>query len=994
MMKPSAVVPGALALFFLLCLILSFAPPPEGVTGSSPERFEGYGRTPGWDTGPPMEMTENPGQPVQAGVAGPFHLTFPHTANGSAAGINCRSSMVLVNNSETNANGTIQLFQQAGTPLVVGTNRGIDDQFDFTLMPGESYRLETDGTGSLKTGWIQVTSDIPLSGSGTFVLADGTGKFLSEVGIGNSATVRNAMIFVDTTSGRDTSLAICNPNASSNATVNLELRKLDGSVLANRSGTPLPPNGQQAKYIRELFPGTIAGVNWASFKGVLVVKSPDTDIGVVTLRTRGTSLTSLPAAPEAVSSLPWSNLTFARIGDGLIGPYRFQTSIVLLNNSTNPVTTTLETLSEAGTPASLNWGSGPVTSVSVSVPAGGAAELNSSGGNNPAVVGWVRTSSTGPIAGSALFTISEQPSGLFVSQTGVPDSPRSSRIGIFGQVSPTVDTGFGITNPYAGELQVNLRLYRTNGPGQFGTFLSQKSLTLPGYGHTARFISEFFSDVPDVKNKVFEGTVIAENPYSWEFNALTLRTRGVYFTSLPVAPLADTTFAPRFTFFASTLLEGTRPYTCFRVVQDYGNNPVKEAVITLDRGQFDLELFKQAGTHGDFLEFILDSILYFGKVFVHEISSDSVGVFSLITGDGVEESSPALFTLKNLASGGVEIRISSSYPAATRLSQASASCLCLEPGAFLLPSGKAQSVSVKQEYESWERTPATGDSLHRSAQSSFSVTTTPATQPRINSVAPHRVKAGDEVVIQGANFSPVAAENTVNFKGKVSYSSPAEVLEASVDRLRVRVPSDAAGSELGLGYRNDIRVVVAGKTSLPYSLDVTFSPSVELGFSNLAAGANSALTLSVKQGSVELGLMETVLKASAGSWIVAGFTPGQVIGTLTSAYRQYSVKVVSSDAAKLVMEATLSGSQDPPAFRLEATAGASGRLKVNLLDLTYTYLIGGNELKVEFSQPVFKMPASAGVGFTLEAVTHSLPERTKVMETAIEMKSELDFSTK
>ena len=101
---------------------------------------------------------------------------------------------------------------------------------------------------------------------------------------------------------------------------------------------------------------------------------------------------SLPAAPEVTNTVQGQTLRFARIGDGLIGPYRLQTSVVFLNHSAKKGTITLEPFSEAGTPASLNWGSGPTVKTTIDVPAGGAVELTSDGSTNPAVIGWANAS--------------------------------------------------------------------------------------------------------------------------------------------------------------------------------------------------------------------------------------------------------------------------------------------------------------------------------------------------------------------------------------------------------------------------------------------------------------------------------------------------------------------------------------------------------------------------------------------------------------------------
>ncbi len=917
------------------------------------------------------------------------YLTFPHTANGSGGGVICKSTIVLINNSETNANGTAYLFRQDGSALVVVSNQGTASSFTFTLMPGESYRLETDGTGAVDIGWIEVVSDIKLSGSGTFLLQDGAGNFLSEVGVGDSPRVRSAMVFVDTTVGRDTSYAICNPSSSAGAAIALELRRLDGTVVSNRNAGVLPPHGQRAQYVREAFDG----VNVTNFRGVLIIRSADIDIGVITLRTRGTSLTSLPAAAEVPDTSQGRTLRFARIGDGLIGPYRFQTSVVLLNHSAQKATVTLEPFTEAGSAASLNWGAGLVTKTTVDVPARGAVELTSAGSTNPAVLGWAKATSTIPLTGSGLFTISDHPSGGFVSQTGVPDSPQSYRISIFGQVSATTDTGFGLTNFQSNEQTVTLKLYKSNGPGQFGTFLKQKTLTLPGNGHTARFISEFFSDVPEVANRTFEGTVLAENQYYWEFTAITLRTRGVYFTSMPVAPNVDAPFAPKLTILTSTLLEGTQPCTCFRISQNGGEVPLGKAVIRSDKGQFDLSAFGKTGTNGELLHYVFDASLFLGRLFVRDFSDDSIEVFGPITSDGTKEAPPAFYQLKNLPGGGVQITMTTNHLGIASLSLPTSVALCVAPGLFRLPAAPAQTLNVTQEYESQDQTLDLGDILKRSAKSTIRTTLQNAAWPRIERVSPARVKGGSEIEICGANFASNPADNKVTLDGKTQFSVNAEVLSASPTRLRVRLPNDIKGSEISLQYRNDLRIEVAGLRSNAYALSVIFAPITSVTFGSLTGGADSALTMAISFSSAELAFMEAALKPSAGAWITNGFTVGETVGAMTLAGRTYDLKVVSSGASKLAMDAIRTGSTDPPVYRVETVAGPGGELKMTTSELTYTVVVGGDTIRLEFTRPVFKMPAGSATDFSVGMTVRSMPERTKMTSTSVEVVQNQAFKT-
>ena len=109
-----------------------------------------------------------------------FRLIFPHTANGTGGGLSIRSSVRIVAISGINTRSTIILRRQNGGDFVMSTNLGRDSRFDFELGPGQALHLESDGSGPVTVGWIEVVSDVPLAGSGTFAIFRSSGEFLSK----------------------------------------------------------------------------------------------------------------------------------------------------------------------------------------------------------------------------------------------------------------------------------------------------------------------------------------------------------------------------------------------------------------------------------------------------------------------------------------------------------------------------------------------------------------------------------------------------------------------------------------------------------------------------------------------------------------------------------------------------------------------------------------------------------------------------------------------
>ena len=277
-----------------------------------------------------------------AEIAAGHILTFPHFANGAAGGVSIRASVILINNAGATATGKIFLWRNNGQSMSVGTNLGTGSTFNFTLRAGETLRLDTDGLGDLVVGWVEAQSDVEISGTAKFTTLDSAGRFLSEVGIGDSVRAKKLMILIDTTSGKDSGFAVCNPNAAGAASLSLNLRKMDGTSVGTVSSN-LKPLNQTAQFVTQTFAGDAA----ENFKGLLVISSDTPLISVVTLRTQGLNYTSLPAVPEAPSG-DAEDLLFARTGDGVFGNLRLQTSFFLMNNSAGPVSATLKSYAAAG----------------------------------------------------------------------------------------------------------------------------------------------------------------------------------------------------------------------------------------------------------------------------------------------------------------------------------------------------------------------------------------------------------------------------------------------------------------------------------------------------------------------------------------------------------------------------------------------------------------------------------------------------------------------
>ncbi len=462
-------------------------------------------------------------------------LIFPQTANGAATNTVIRSGVILINHAGRSARGTIRFFGNDGAPAVFGTSLGAGDNFSFDLEAGQALRIETDGRGLLQTGWTRVDSDVALSGSGTFAVADGSGNHFSEVGIGHSPPQTRQLIPVENAQGSYTSFAICNPDSTSSVNILLGLRSLNGGLLASRTIT-LGPLAHLAQYVAQVF----TQIEMQDFSGVLDISS-DIPVGIVALRSTGTGYTSMPSVSELSEGKAGQDLIFPRVGDGCFGNTCFQTAFVVLNNSDDARTAHLQLFSSDGTPMRVTIGSTTSSRFAATVPARGAVELVANGRSDPGVLGWARITGDKPLGGGARLISVEKASGAYLSEAGVSASATAADSLLYIRESDGSFTGLALSNGSEEELTARLRLYQGSAPlGQAPW--AEKILALPARSSMGRFVFEFFPDVPELAGGAFEGrlevatwmTRFGEDIPATS-SVLTLLCRGAQYTSLPAA---------------------------------------------------------------------------------------------------------------------------------------------------------------------------------------------------------------------------------------------------------------------------------------------------------------------------------------------------------------------------------------------------------------------------------------------------------------------------
>ena len=247
---------------------------------------------------------------------------FPHFADGSG----WATQVVLVNPTDRTITGTVGFLGQGSdtapaAPVVLTLDDGqTGSSFDYSIPSRSAQRFTTaNPPGGLARGSVRAT---PNSGnaapSGLVVFSYApAGKTLSESGVPALPKGSAFRVYVEA-SGMPgpagsirSGLAIANTGDTAN-TVTLEVTGLDGSLAVPPATLALPPSGQIARFLDELF--TLPD----NFSGVLRVTSTG-DVTVVGLRLRinengELKMTTTPPSDETGPSTT-ADLFFPHLAD-------------------------------------------------------------------------------------------------------------------------------------------------------------------------------------------------------------------------------------------------------------------------------------------------------------------------------------------------------------------------------------------------------------------------------------------------------------------------------------------------------------------------------------------------------------------------------------------------------------------------------------------------------------------------------------------------------
>ena len=469
-------------------------------------------------------------------------LDFAHFANG--AGI--ISDLVFVNVATHPIRPILYFYDQEGQPIdpesVVDLTGDLEVTEDGALSiqmemePLGELTISTHGQGEVVSGSVQVVSDGPIGGVLRFDLPG-----IGVAGVGASPPVRDVIFPARRRGGLSTAAAIRNLGEEA---MGVSCRLMSGGMVLEEVEIDLEANGQDARYIEELFPLA----DTSDFVGLVRCTGPGRFTGVaVELDAASQIFTTLPVVPvnlrgrgrEAV-------LDFAHFANGA----GIVSEMVFVNRSTRPsgpgptpyhATTspsrpTLYFYDQEGQP--IDPESVVDLTEDLEVTEDGALTVRtemeplgvltiSTHGQGELVSGSVKVGSDGPIGGFLRFDLP----GIGVAGVGASPPVRDALFPARRQADG-ISTAAAIHNLGEEAMGVSCRLM------QGGIVLEEVEIYLEANGQEARYIEELF---PGTDTSDFLGSVRCTVPGEGAFTgvAVEIDAGNQIFTTLPVVPVPE-----------------------------------------------------------------------------------------------------------------------------------------------------------------------------------------------------------------------------------------------------------------------------------------------------------------------------------------------------------------------------------------------------------------------------------------------------------------------
>ena len=468
-------------------------------------------------------------------------LDFAHFANGTGI----TSGIVLVNVAPHPIRPALHFYDQEGEPIAVRAVVDVTPDLEIledgalsvrtAMEPLGELTISTHGRGEVVSGSVKVVSDGPIGGVLRFDLPG-----IGVAGVGVSPPVRDVIFPARRRGGLSTAAAIHNLGEEA---LGVSCRLMSGGIVLEEVAILLEVNGQEARYIEELFPRT----DTSDFVGSVRCTAPGMFTGIAVELDAGNRIfTTLPVMPVSQGRGGETTLDFAHFanGKGIIS------EMVLVNLETQlrgPAPTPFHAAIPPIRPALYFYDQGgnlidPKSVVDLTgdleVTEDGALTVRtemeplgeltiSTHGRGEVVSGSVQVVSDGPIGGVLRFGLP----GIGVAGVGASQPVRDALFPARRQ-EEGISTAAAIHNLGEEAMVVSCQLMKD------GAVLEEEEIPLMANGQEARYIEQMFTatDTSD-----FVGSVRCTAPGEGMFTgvAVELDASNQLFTTLPVVPVKE-----------------------------------------------------------------------------------------------------------------------------------------------------------------------------------------------------------------------------------------------------------------------------------------------------------------------------------------------------------------------------------------------------------------------------------------------------------------------
>jgi len=196
-------------------------------------------------------------------------VCVPQFLDGSAGPFQWRTTLVLQNQDQTQAQVRLNFYDNNGDPIHQFEMRrrggsgpqsqvGPNGQFDpEPIRARAAVAYQSGGQGPMQAGYVMIQSQSRIQVQSRIQLFDETGNILSEAIVIPGQQLRRAGFYADQTDGAGIGLALANPSGNQTAVCTLEVIGSDGVTVLGTTQIPLAPHSQTAQLLFELFPSLL-----------------------------------------------------------------------------------------------------------------------------------------------------------------------------------------------------------------------------------------------------------------------------------------------------------------------------------------------------------------------------------------------------------------------------------------------------------------------------------------------------------------------------------------------------------------------------------------------------------------------------------------------------------------------------------------------------------------------------------------------------------------